>query len=66
MKSHKETTWMIGDTCLDMVSAKDAGINYIGVKFDYENEDNLKKCAEIIKKDVLDAVKYIRLKRERN
>ena len=31
LKAIKETTWMIGDTCLDMVSAKEAGINYIGV-----------------------------------
>jgi phosphoglycolate phosphatase len=51
---------MIGDTCLDMVSAKDAGINYIGVKFDYENGENLKKCADVVKKDVLDAVRYIK------
>ena len=65
LKAHKETTWMIGDTCLDMVSANEAGIKYIGVKFDYENEENLKKCAKIIKKDVLDAVEYIR-ESERN
>ena len=64
MKAHKETAWMIGDTCLDMISAKEAGINYIGVRFDYESEENLKKCAEILKKDVLDAVKYIREKEE--
>ena len=60
MKAHKESTWMIGDTCLDMVSAKEAGVNYIGVKFDYENEENLKKCVKIVKKDVYEAVKYIK------
>jgi phosphoglycolate phosphatase len=62
MNANKEASWMIGDTCLDMVSAKDAGINYIGVKFDYENEENLKKCADIVKKDVLEAVRYIKEK----
>jgi phosphoglycolate phosphatase len=60
MNANKETSWMIGDTCLDMVSAKDAGINYVGVKFEYESEENLKKCADIVKKDALEAVKYIK------
>ena len=59
MNANKETSWMIGDTCLDMISAKDAGINYVGVKFEYESEKNLKKCADIVKKDVFEAVKYI-------
>jgi len=52
---------MIGDTCLDMVSAKEAGVKYIGVKFEYENEENLHKCAEIVKKDVLEAILYVNL-----
>jgi len=59
MNANKEGAWMIGDTCLDMVSAKEAGVNYIGVEFDYENKENFKKCAEIIKPNVLEAVKYI-------
>jgi len=60
MKASKEAAWMIGDTCLDMVSAKEAGINYVGVKFEYENEKNMKRCAEIVKADVLKAVEYIK------
>ncbi len=60
MKASKEAAWMIGDTCLDMVSAKEAGINYVGVKFEYENEKNMKRCAEIVKSDVLKAVEYIK------
>ena len=60
MNANKEATWMIGDTCLDMVSAKEAGVKYIGVKFEYESEENLKKCAEIVKKDVLEAILYIK------
>jgi len=58
MKANKEGAWMIGDTCLDMVSAKEAGINYVGVKFDYEKD--LKRCAEIIKPNALEAVRYIK------
>jgi phosphoglycolate phosphatase len=60
MKANKENAWMIGDTCLDMVSAKEAGIKYVGVEFEYEDKKNLKKCAEIIKPDVLEAVEYIK------
>ena len=61
MNANKNATWMIGDTCLDMVSAKEAGVKYIGVKFEYENEKNLKKCAEIVKNNVLEAVEYIKI-----
>jgi len=60
MNANKEAAWMIGDTCLDMVSAKEAGIKYVGVEFKYESQENMKKCAEIIKPDVLKAVEYIR------
>ncbi|ACM92305.1 HAD-superfamily hydrolase subfamily IA [Nautilia profundicola AmH] len=59
MNAIKNATWMIGDTCLDMVSAKEAGVNYIGVKWEYEDLHNMKKCAEIIKENVLEAVEYI-------
>jgi len=60
MNAVKEATWMIGDTCLDMVSAKEAGVNYIGVKWEYEDLHNMKKCAEIIKDNALEAVRYIK------
>jgi phosphoglycolate phosphatase len=59
MNANKESAWMVGDTCLDMVSAKEAGIKGIGVEFEYEDLGNLKKCAEVVKKDVLKAVEYI-------
>lgn len=63
MNAVKEATWMIGDTCLDMVSAKEAGVKYIGVKWEYESLHNMKKCAEIIKDNALEAVLYIKGKR---
>jgi len=59
MNAIKESTWMIGDTCLDMVSAKEAGVNYVGVRWEYEDLHNMKKCAQIIKENALEAVKYI-------
>ena len=59
MNANKEAAWMVGDTCLDMVSAKEAGIRSVGVEFDYESAENLKNCADVVKKDVLGAVEYI-------
>ena len=60
MNAKKELTWMIGDTCLDMVSAKEAGVRYIGVKWEYESQEKMQKCAEILKENVLEAVKFIK------
>jgi phosphoglycolate phosphatase len=60
MNAGKETTWMIGDTCLDMVSAKEAGVKYIGVKWEYEDLHSMRKCAEIVKDNALEAVMYIK------
>ena len=57
LKANKESTFMIGDTCLDMISAKEAGVIGIGVEFEYDKK--LHECAKIVKKDVLEAVKFI-------
>ncbi|WP_456479534.1 HAD family hydrolase [Nautilia sp.] len=59
MDAVKDAVWMIGDTCLDMVSAKEAGVNYIGVKWEYEDLHSMRKCAEIIKENAYEAVAYI-------
>ena len=59
MKANKEATFMIGDTCLDMVSSKEAGVFGVGVIGDYTPVDELKKCADIVKKNAFEAVKFI-------
>jgi phosphoglycolate phosphatase len=51
--------WMIGDTCMDMNSAKEAKINYIGVTCGYTLEEELSKCATIVTKNALEAVALI-------
>jgi len=60
LNANKDSVWMIGDTCLDMISAKEAGVGYIGVKWEYEELHNMKKCAKIIKENAYEAVKYIK------
>ncbi len=52
--------WMIGDTCMDMISAKDAGISSIGVLCGYGDEAELTKCSQKICLNVLDSVGVIK------
>ncbi len=59
--SHLDSdVWMIGDTCLDTVSAKDAGIKAIGVKCGYGSEEELSRCSDYLQNNTLMAVKYIK------
>ncbi len=61
MNANKEATFMVGDTCLDMVSAKEAGVFGVGVIGDYTPVNELRDCADILKKDVLEAVEFIKI-----
>jgi len=60
MNANKEATYMIGDTCLDMISAKEAGVFGVGVIGDYTPLNELKQCADIVKKNALEAVEFIK------
>ncbi len=55
-------SWMIGDTSMDMISAKDAGIKPIGVTCGYGTIEELEKSTKIIKSDTKSAVMYIKKK----
>ena len=52
--------WMIGDTKLDLISAKNAGVNSIGVLSGYDKHETLKNHTNVIFKDALEAVKYLK------
>ncbi len=56
-----ESVWMIGDTCLDMVSAKDAGIRGVGVFSGYASEAELGRCSDFLQNDALEAVRLIKM-----
>jgi len=60
LNSNKDETWMIGDTSMDVESAKRADIQGIGVLSGYQDETALRKWSNVIKQDSLEAVKYIR------
>jgi len=51
--------WMIGDTKLDLLSAKNAGVNSIGVLSGYDSKEVLQKYTNHIFETALDAVKYL-------
>ena len=56
----KEGCWIIGDTRLDLGSAKNAGIGSVGVLSGYDNAEQLKTLTDIIDVDVLEAVKRLK------
>ena len=51
--------WMIGDTKLDLISAKNADVNSIGLLCGYGDEDTLKKFTNIIFDNSLEAVSFL-------
>lgn len=52
--------WMIGDTKLDLISAKNAGVNSIGVLSGYDNEETLKQFTDFVFDDAFEAVKHLK------
>ncbi len=54
--------WMIGDTKLDLISAKNAAVNSIGVLSGYDTRETLEGYTEIIFEDALKAVEYLKTK----
>lgn len=62
MKADSKHTWMIGDTCMDILAAKAAGINAIGVTTGYATPEQLKECDSLITDDVYEAIAYLRTK----
>jgi phosphoglycolate phosphatase len=55
----KDTCWMIGDTRMDLICAKDAGVQSVGVVSEYESKEELQKHTNIIKNNSLEAVRTI-------
>ena len=50
---------MVGDTKLDLISASNANINSIGLLCGYSNHEELTKYTSVVKKDSLEAVRYL-------
>jgi len=52
--------WMIGDTKLDLLSAKNANVQSIGVLSGYDTKDVLQNYTEYIFDDALEAIKWLK------
>ncbi len=52
--------WMVGDTKLDLISAKNANVNSIGLLCGYGEKKALEKYTPLIYNNALDAVNYLK------
>ena len=60
LKLNDSDVWMIGDTKLDLISAKNAGINSIGVLSGYDDKTILEKYTNFIFENTYEAVKFLK------
>jgi len=58
--TENKEVWMIGDTQMDLLSAKNAGVNGIGVLSGYDKEEKMKMFTNMIFSDSLEAVNYLK------
>jgi phosphoglycolate phosphatase len=54
-----EKIWMVGDTCMDMLSARAANVVGVGLTCGYADEASLINCTDHIYKNALEAVQFI-------
>ena len=59
LEHDKNTTWMIGDTCMDIDAAKNAGVKSVAVTSGYATYSALEVCSSKICTNVLEAIDYI-------
>lgn len=59
LKSDATRTWMVGDTPMDLISAKEAGVTGIGVLCGYSQKSDLEEHARHVVHNALEAVQFI-------
>ncbi len=60
LNAENEEVWMVGDTTMDLLAAKNAGVNAIGVLDGYGTREELAKECNILLEDSLKAVLFLR------
>ncbi len=66
MDTQNREIWMIGDTKLDLISAKNANVNSIGVLSGYDDISTLKKFTNVILNDALEATIYLQNRKKQH
>jgi len=59
MNAKSSSSYMIGDTRLDLFSAKNAGIQCVGVSTGYDSKETLQMHSEHVKDSLKEAIEYI-------
>ena len=59
LPSDTKQIWMVGDTCMDMLAAKAANVDAVGVSCGYAEEERLAECTDKLYHNALAAVQYI-------
>jgi phosphoglycolate phosphatase len=52
--------WMIGDTKLDLIAAREANIRSIGVLCGYGEIDEIQEYTQFIQKDAISAINFLK------
>jgi phosphoglycolate phosphatase len=60
MSHSNEAVWMIGDTHMDIISAKNAKVDAVAVTCGYESKEALQKISNHVTNNVYEAVHYIK------
>jgi len=60
LEDKNQEIWMIGDTKLDLISAKNAKINSIGVLSGYDTKETLQKYTDFIFENTYEAIKFLK------
>jgi len=55
-----DDVWMVGDTKLDLLSAKNAQVKALGVLSGYDSKETIQKYTEVIFDDALKGVRFLR------
>ena len=60
LEDANQEIWMIGDTKLDLISAKNANVNSIGVLSGYDTRETLQKYTDFIFENTYEAIKFLK------
>jgi len=60
LNCNDEDIWMIGDTRMDLISAKNAGVKSIALLSGYDKKSELQKHCNIVFYDSLEAILYLK------